>query len=450
MKKQFCLFTAILMLFSGVSLMSQSSLKAETVSTVIRSISEKQPAASSEAIERGVRYAASLWRAEDGDDAAFIGFCEEKFIADPTERLIVFEKLNHYFEALFGHYNEIQLALRKHTDEPTGPMQEIDRMFSAFSPDAHLIQDLYQSRIAFVVALNFPVYSLNEKNTLGQNWKAEDWAMARLGDLFTSRIPAEIRQHAARISSQADLYISGYNIHMGALRDKEGRKLFRDDQVLLSHWNLRDEIKANYADKTLGQARQKMVYQVMKRIIDQTIPAELIDSAQYEWDPTQSTAMKDGQTVTLEREPDTRYEILRQVFLAQKRIDEFSPELPSAIERNFSGSMEVPQDQVEKLFHEFLSSPLLGKVAGVVKKRLGRKLAAYDIWYDGFKSRSSIPEEKLNALTRKSYPNAKAFEQAMPDMLRKLGFSDDSASFLASKITVDPARGSGHACCNGR
>ncbi len=446
MKKNIGFTFAILTIFlSGACLMSQTSLKTETVAGVIQALTNEYPGASAPAIARGVRHAASLWRAEDGDAAAFESFCAGHYIADPAQRLEVFKKLNHYFEAITGHTNEIYLALKKHTDEATGPLHEIDRMFSAFSPDAHLMEDLYRNRIAFLIALNFPRFTLAEKNALGADWRSEDWAMARLGDIFSSRIPAELRRQAAQTSSRADLYIADYNIHMGALRDENGRKLFSDDQVLLSHWNLRDEIKANYADKDLGPHRQRLVYQVMKRIIDQTIPAAMINSAAYQWNPFTNTTTKDGRAVSLEREPDQRYEMLRQVFLAGKAIDPFTPDLPNAIERNFSGSMEVPQEQVEALFDEFLSSPLLGKIARVVHKRLGRKLAAYDIWYDGFKTRSAIPQDRLDAETRRRFPTAAAFEQAMPVILQKLGFTSESAAFLASKIAVDPARGSGHA-----
>ena len=42
--------------------------------------------------------------------------------------------------------------------------------------------------------------------------------------------------------------------------------------VLLSHWNLRDELKADYADKENGQEKQEMIYKVMERIIRQEIP----------------------------------------------------------------------------------------------------------------------------------------------------------------------------------
>ncbi len=443
--KAFPIIPLFILFLTGVPMMGQSSIHNDTICTVVKTLVEAYPGTPTGMIERGVSHTGSLWRVEDGDETAFTEFCKSRYIADPAERLVVFRKLNDYFEALFGHNGEIYLALKRNTDEPTGPMHEIDRMFSAFSPDAHLMDDLYQNKIAFIIALNYPAYTLDEKNDLGRTWSAEEWAMARLGDLFSFRIPAEINQRNAAVSSQADLYISGYNIHMGALRNRNGEKLFRDDQVLLLHWNLRDEIKANYADRNKGPERQEMIYRIMKRIIDQTIPAKVIDSAEYQWEPFSNTVTKDGMAVTPEREPDTRYETLRQVFLANRAVDPFTPEQPTYIDRNFSGAMEVPQAKVEELFHEFLSSPLLPRMAGLVRKRLGRKLKAYDIWYDGFKSRSSIPEEQLSQVTRERYPDARAFEKALPTILGQLGFSEESRRFLASRITVDPARGSGHA-----
>lgn len=427
-------------------MLAQSSLDAEKVTATVSAVRERFPAARPEAIERGVEHAASLWRASDGDAAAFRAFCEKSFIADPAERRAVFEKLNGYFEALFGHTNAVQLALRRNVDEPTGPIHEIDRLFAAFRPAAHLMDDLYNNKIAFIVALNFPAYALEEKIELGGEWSDEEWAKARLGDLFISRVPADVNQYLGRIGSAADLYISAYNIHMGALRDDRDRKLFRDDQILLSHWNLRDEIKANYADRDLGPDRQDMVYRVMKRIIDQTIPEKVIDSGDYLWNPVDNRTWKNGDDVTLEREPDTRYRHLLSVFHAQRKLDpHYPPMLDTAVKRNFSGSMEIPQSQVEALFHEYLSSPLLKRTAGVVRERLGRDLRPFDIWYDGFKARSAIPEEDLSALTRERYPDAGAFNDALPSILETLGFTSASAEFLASRITVDPARGSGHA-----
>jgi hypothetical protein len=107
--------------------------------------------------------------------------------------------------------------------------------------------------------------------------------------------------------------------------------------------------------------------------------------------------------------------------------------------------MEIPQDQVEKLFTEFCSSPEIKQVAALISKRLGRPLMPFDIWYDGFKPRSGVDGAKLDQITRAKYPNTAAFEKDIPNILTKLGFKPDMAKEIASHITVDPARGSGHA-----
>jgi hypothetical protein len=72
-------------------------------------------------------------------------------------------------------------------------------------------------------------------------------------------------------------------------------------------------------------------------------------------------------------------------------------------------------------------------------------LKPFDLWYDGFKSRSSINEDLLSAKTRALYPTTMAFEKGMPDILVKLGFSAKDAASISSLVTVDNSRGSGHA-----
>ena len=57
----------------------------------------------------------------------------------------------------------------------------------------------------------------------------------------------------------------------------------------------------------------------------------------------------------------------------------------------------------------------------------------------------SIPEDLLSSKTTALYPNPEAFHSGMPLMLKKLGWSPERANYIAGKIVVDPARGSGHA-----
>ncbi len=449
MKKYLFIMIAVLTACSTPDKKGSESVAGFLDETVIKSSVEKvlavQPSADPLLLEKGVRHAASLWRGDDGTPEEFSEFVAANYISDPAKRRTVFLKVSSYFESLGGNMNEITLDLRKVLDEAVGEIDEIDRMFGNYSVGAHLQTDFYNNKIAFVIALNFPYYTLAEKEDLGSAWSREEWAMARLGDQFVSRVPAELNQAAGVAMGNSEMYIAEYNICMGKLRTDDGQQLFPDDMILLSHWNLRDEIKSNYADSDNGPLKQEMVYKVMERIIRQEIPGKVINNPDYEWSPYSNKLTKDGTPVEPEAEPDTRYAHVLNIFNSEKAIDPYVPGMNTAILRSFSGGMEISQEDAEVLFNEYLSSPQLKVLGEMISKRLGRDLRPYDIWYDGFKSRSSIPESLLTSKTSVLYPDPEAFRAAMPGMLAKLGWSPERARYLAEKIVVDPARGSGHA-----
>jgi len=70
-------------------------------------------------------------------------------------------------------------------------------------------------------------------------------------------VPADIVQKCSDALSVAENYISGYNIYVGNLLDEKGKTHFPKDMKLLSHWNLRDELKANYNKTEEGLTKQK-------------------------------------------------------------------------------------------------------------------------------------------------------------------------------------------------
>ncbi|MDR0429626.1 MAG: hypothetical protein LBH58_04005 [Tannerellaceae bacterium] len=392
-------------------------------------------------IEKGVGQIAKLWQEKDGDSEAFKAFCLENFIADPSEKETVFLKISQYMEGIYGNFNAMTLCLDWNVTINDGSEHVIDKRFAAYSPSSHLSEDFYNNKIAFIIALNFPELTLEEKEALGKDRKA--WAYARLGDMFTQRIPSAVMQKQAQVSSDADIYIAAYNIYMGHLLNKKGKKIFPEDMIFLSHWNLRDEIKANYNKGNEGLDKQRIVYEVMKRIIAQDIPQEVINSGKYDWNPYTNTVFESGNKIQTTPESMTRYRKMLNNFNIMQEIDHYTGN--TFIDRKFNNDMEVAVDEIIKLFDEFLTAPELKEVSKLISKRLGRKLEAYDIWYDGFKARSNLDETKLNEQTRTLYPHAEALEKDLPNILAKLGFSKERANYLAEKIAVDPARGSGHA-----
>ena len=155
--------------------------------------------------------------------------------------------------------------------------------------------------------------------------------------------------------------------------------------------------------------------------------------------------------VDVSREPDTRYQQIINIFHAAQQIDTYRSDAPTHVLRTFNEDLQIPFEEIESLFTQLIQSDEVKQVASIIRERLGRDLRPYDIWYDGFKSRSSISEDVLTAETQKRYPNAKAFEKDMPRMLMDLGFASDKANAIASHIVVEAARGSGHARpCVGR
>ena len=423
---------------------SVSPIDQATIQSALDSLQARYPE-SADRFQRSVPQVAALWRDDDGTKEDFVAFCRDNFVADSAQLSVLANTIQTNMESLWGCYNKIgvDLKLNIHVDGPE--IQPIDEMFGGFDPYAHLEEDMYGAGIAFVTVLNFPNYSLDEKNTLGQQWSRTRWAYARLGDLFTTRVPAACNQQLAKQLADADNYISNYNIMMGNLVDEQGRHPF-PPMALITHWGLRDELKVHYGKGEEGLAKQRMIFQVMTRIIDQSIPQCVINNDTYDWDPYANRVLKDGQEQSFQSEPCTRYQYFLDNFHAHQQMDLYNPVHNTAIKRAFEGDMEVSYDEIEQLFTTFCSSPQVKEVAALIEQRMGRKLEPFDIWYDGFKSRSSINEDDLSAKTRALYPNKEAFAQkGMPSILRQLGFDDATSRFICSKVTVDPSRGAGHA-----
>lgn len=417
-------------------------------------------------INRGLKQAASLWRVpgqagDDRPDGDFVAFVRAQFVAEPAALAATFKRFEEALEQADGHLNEINRELRRPADTDTGPLQPIDELLGSIDPFAHLTEDLFASKAGFVALLNFPLTTLSDRLAQGSKWTRQEWAEVRLAGRFARRIPARVQQQIATAVSAGERYIAGYNIWMHHLVDDKGERLFPKGLRLISHWNLRDEIRADYADPK-ALAKQRLIAQVMDRIVTQSIPAAVIDNPRLDWDPVRNAVSSSpaseieadapppretttAATPTNEREPDTRYKLLIEQFKAHKEADAFTPQTPTLIARSFELGRELPEERVVKMLTEVASSPLAKGVAALVEQRLGRKLEPHDLWYNGFLPRGRFPEDKLDAITQKRYPSAAAFEADMPNLLVKLGFARDKARFLAEHIRVDASRGAGHA-----
>jgi len=408
---------------------------------------EKYGSANRERIETGVNQVSAQWRKADGSTQDFREFCLENIIADTEILDLSLSRLEASLENISGHLTEMGRELRWHLDVNTGPLLPIDYLLGNLNLDSHLNDDLYTTKVAFWVLLNYPVHVLDECLAQGENWSRQKWAEVRLAQRFAVRVPAEVSQaiHDAYITG--DNYISGYNIYLGNLLTEDGRRLFPRDLRLISHWGIRDELKAQYALDG-GLERQRMIYQLMERIIRQEVPQVVIDNPDVDWIVAANTVR--GASTDNTPEPDTRYRHLGNFYRAVKLADPYYSDYPTFVERSFNLMREIPEESVRKLFTELLSSDEFRWIGGLIQQRLGRELEPFDIWYKGFRSHTTPDETKLDKITALKYPTAEAFRADIPDFLIRLGFDYSTAQFLHSKIEVDAARGVGHAMGAGR
>ena len=454
MKKSLIL-VGIMSLLMACQHPSQSTMiQEESIQQALTTLTQTHPNADLSLAERGVRQVAALWQEADGTESDFVELVTTHYAATAEEKKVLYDRLSHILEQCGQSADLLNNTLQ----EPTtlvgkGEPSTVDWIISGYSPMAHFTEDMFANKIAHICVLNFPSYTLEEKNTLGQEWTRLEWAYARMGEVFNTRIPGSVYAHSAQAMSEAENYIAGYNIMMHCLRNEQGEQLWQEPMALLSHWNLRDELKSNYANAPHAQEKQEMIYQVMLRIIRQDIPACVVNNAEYLWKPY-SNEVKEvgGSSIQKFRSSgDERYQKILDIFHAMQQIDAYRADAPSHVLRTFNEDLEIPQAEIEALFLQLIQSDEIKAVAQVIRERLGRELRPYDIWYDGFKSRSTLSEDKLTAQTQSLYPTALAFEKDMPRMLMDLGFSKDKAKDIASHIVVEAARGSGHARpCVGR
>jgi hypothetical protein len=407
-------------------------------------------------LQRGLHQVSEFWRAEDGDAAGFEDFVRTNFAGDQATLDTMFNRLERLLEQLGGHMHEINREFRQQSDLDLGSVLPFDEIIGGYDPSAHVLDDFFHNKLAFVVLLNFPLTTLDQRLKDGPSWSRRQWAEVRLAEGFSKRIPADVNLGIAQAEAQAGQYISDYNIWMHHLIDAQGQRLFPPKMRLLSHWNLRDEIKADYTDSSTGQSKQRMIQQVMERIVTQTIPAAVINNPAYDWNPFTNdvtvAAVKDSDAAPAPaakpsnaREPDTRYATLQKTFFASKKADPYSPTAPTLIARRFDEDREIPEARVRAMLEQVLTSPLVPQVAKLIASRLKRPLEPFDVWYNGFRPGSQYTEAQLDEMVAKKYPTAQAYQQDIPNLLMKLGFSPERAQYVANNIIVDPARGSGHA-----
>ncbi|MBF0543097.1 MAG: hypothetical protein HQM08_01625 [Candidatus Riflebacteria bacterium] len=398
-------------------------------------------------IERGVPQAAVYWRTGDGTTQEFEQYCLDNFASDPVLLKDVFARFEKNFESIQGNYHRITRDIKEPIDLDIGEKLPVDEPFAKFDPSNHLQEDLFQTKLAFYVLLNFAQTSLMDKLKDGPKWSRDEWAQTRLVDYFPARVPADVQQKINDAQIAGESYINDYNIFAGYLLTADKKTPFAEDLSLISHWGLRDHLATLYVTDD-GLAKQEMIFKVMERIIDQSIPQSVINKKTF-WDPYSNTVFEKAsdtyKQIPASPEPDTRYAMILKTFHAQQIADPLYPKYPRYIDRRFDLERQIPEKEVERILTSLVSSDVLPAVGELISKRIKRPLRPYDLWYSGFKVSGMIPEKELNEKIRQKYATLEAFTKDVPRILQFLGFTPEKAQYLIDRIAIDPARGAGHA-----
>ena len=393
-----------------------------------------------ERASEGVHRVANRWQDSDGDSDEFKTFCEEHFVTTNEDRTRLLERYEIAMGSISGHLYEIGRHLRRWTDLRGDEMPKVDNAMAMFDPCPDLSDQLYKQKIAFIALLNFSRPDLETMLKDGENWSTDDWAEARIGKAFGPRIPAEVNDRARELEHKADMFVSEFHVPVGCMIDANGKSWFDKDRKLIAHWLIREEIKAGYTQDT-GIDKQRALSWVMRRHIDGTIPKQVMNSTcEGKWNPKTNTIDdKDpGELVG-----PARYEQLNTQRSVAVDYDKYYDEHPTAIARKFDLEREIPEDAVEQLMIELLEAPVRDEIAKFLSKKLDRPLEAFDIYLEDISENASSAE--LEERVTSMFKDEIEFQNNIPKVLIGLGYNDEDADFLGSRVNVEIARGAGHA-----
>src|SRR5437762_8536937 len=114
-------------------------------------------------LARGLRQIATYWQADDGDQNVFENFVRNNFAADQSSLDALFDRFQRLLEQLDGHMHEIGREFRQQADLDLGPILPLDEISAGYDPGAHIADDFFENKLAFIVLLNFPLTTLDER-----------------------------------------------------------------------------------------------------------------------------------------------------------------------------------------------------------------------------------------------------------------------------------------------
>src|SRR5438270_13951218 len=103
-----------------------------------------------------------MWRPQDGDDRARRAFVEQWFESDPRKLSTLLVRFEYALEQADGYFLDIGRERRRYSELELGPELPIDEQLAALDLSAHSSEDFFQSKLAFIALLTFPLPTLGE------------------------------------------------------------------------------------------------------------------------------------------------------------------------------------------------------------------------------------------------------------------------------------------------
>jgi hypothetical protein len=376
---------------------------------------------------------AENWLAVDGSEEEFTLFCIDNLL-DNNEVVNDFTQISQNMVNLRGYTSKIRFGFTESERFTDVNELKADRYFRKSVPSV----DLYTTKLAQFIQLNYPYFTLEEKRELGKEWSREKWAMVALGGDFSIRNSDGFEREAADESAAFQKYMQHYFLRMDHLLDKEGSTIFPKGSLLHSHRGLRDNTKEEYA-RTGGYQRQVITGVVIEHILQGTVPKLFLEDSTTFWNPYTNELYhieSDVRSiVNSDPEGPVRYEGFRSMFLNRSSADILYPEGSTVITRNFE-NQNLQITEVEKIIRDFLSDPLIAETGKLIEERLGRPLEPFDIWYSGFQEQLQYSPDLLDSITMARYPDPASLQNGLPEILINMGFSEEEARFIGNNTSV--------------
>jgi hypothetical protein len=309
-----------------------------------------------------------------------------------------------------------------------------NRFFSKAIPT----YNAYTSGLAYFLKLNFPVWSLTEKQQMHSGWDRNQWIMSAIGSYYPGKMVA---RNPALSSRQSEFrgYMDTYFFDMERIMGAKGNYPFDERLSLHSHRGLRDNTKEEYT-KEGGFDRQKLTDEVLVKIFTGEVPVRFLSDTNTRWNPSKNELfVPEGRKLKklkeYDIESDRRYEGLKNLFRIEQGVDSVYGDGSTYITRTFERA-RLTVGETEKIIEEFLSTPLTKDVSKLIAKKLDRKLYPFDVWYSGFQEQSYYSAAFLDSLTRARYPYPKALEDDIKNILVRMGFPEEEAAIIGDRVDV--------------